>query len=265
MAQINPDLPTNLGDDGVWGTILNDALAEMVAQGNATDIDAVKVVGGRKYRIVAGVIRNPGGPGYWELIADANHRAANVDAVTTLASVVRVNYASLGVTRVVSFVAVADERLSRAGIRVGTSVSPTEATLYFNRTQALSDYVSYNGTTWVSASGVYAASFAAGVLTLTHADLLGVDTNAFGVSLTPRGGPLRPVVNPGSPGTSRTQVGIQFLDAAGAVVNAATTDMKVFVTRGTTESDTANINPQLITETMYPNSNIWFLGIFEVA
>lgn len=42
MGQINPDLPEVGGDIGTWGNILNAALDEVIAQGNATDLARVE-------------------------------------------------------------------------------------------------------------------------------------------------------------------------------------------------------------------------------
>lgn len=148
-----------------------------------------------------------------------------------------------------------------------------------DNTPAIEGYVYFNGTTWVLPSAFSAASFSAGVLTLTHASIPSADAE----KVFPVGrGPYTPKVSTaGSPLTS-TQVKIEFYDATGALVtvpdtncrayitrggsshplvSAPTTDMKLTVTHG---GGVRRVHPANVTTVLYPSSNIWLFGVMEM-
>ena len=77
------------------------------------------------YHLITGAIYNNAGT--WELVQDGSHEPINVDSVTVVGDELVINYASVGATKVVSFLVGPDERFSQAGIIAGASVSSTEA------------------------------------------------------------------------------------------------------------------------------------------
>jgi hypothetical protein len=148
-----------------------------------------------------------------------------------------------------------------------------------DNTPEIEGYVSYNGTDWVLPAAFTAASFSAGVLTLTHASIPSADAQK--VVLTGRGA-YTPKVSTASSPTTSTQVKVEFYDASGALVTvpdtscrayirrggstrplvtAPTTDMKFTVTHG---GGVRRVHPADVTTALYPSSNIWLFGVMEM-
>jgi len=228
-----------------------------ISAATQTAIDAALTgTPGSKYRVVAGVLRNAGAVDYWQPINDSGHVPVNIDSVSTSTTVISIDYTSLGAVKVISFVAVPDEAMAKAGFLMGTSVGLSSAQIELSSTKAFADYVSYNGTTWVSQTGVFGLTFnpANGNLLATHAALPGA--NVFDFSAVGRG---VNVVN--CNGVSASDLIIQFRDWAGTVLTTANTDMKAFIRHGSQ----GVVNPRTVDTTLYPGSNIWFFGILEVA
>lgn len=216
-------------------------------------------VSGRRYRVVAGVIRNAGAAPYWQPLNDSGHRPSLIDSVSTSTTAITINHAAIGATRVVSMVAVPDEALSAAGFTVGASAGLASTVLTLSRRHPqYSDFVSYNGTSWVSNNGVFTGlTFSgAGTLTANHPTL--ALAAAFGISAVPRGSLYRMA----SPGISFSYADLQFVNSAGAVVTTPNTNMGVYLSRG--GHFEAAVNPQTVDTTAFPGSNIWVYGVLEV-
>lgn len=234
--------------------------------GAAASLDVEAVLGGaagRNYKVVAGVIRNAGsGSGYWQPIDDAGHRPTLIDSVSTSTSSIVINHASIAAGKVVALVAVPDETLTAAGFTVGASVGLDTTTLFLSRQgRILADYVSYSGTAWSSSAGIFTPTWdaTAQALVLTHPAV--PTSSAFAASLAPRGGTYVTSVKGGSNAVSETHVAVEFWDYAGVKATTPNANMRLFVTRGG-HTETA-VNPQMVDTTAFPNSNIWFLGVFE--
>lgn len=215
---------------------------------------------GKTYATVAGTIRNSGSPDYWQPINDAGHEPCNVDSVNTTTSAIEINFGSLNATKILTFVVSPDETLAGAGFTVGASVALNKATLYLRRTTGYADYVSWDGSQFVSANGVFTTAWdgATGILTLTHPTLATSDpTHLYDVSVTGRGDSLA-----SSHGVTATTALVRFFDYSGALLTSpATNTHRVFVRHGAN----GPADPQQVSTAAYPNSNLWFFGIVEVA
>lgn len=218
----------------------------------------VRGVDGRTYRIVAGVIRNAGGPTYWQPIDDDGHRPCLLTSCTTDGDAITVNYPATAGGRITTLLVTPDETLARAGLFAGASVAADHAVIRLGRAAArLSDYVFWNGSAWVSQRDVYRPQWAAGVLTLTHAP---VDAAAiYDVDVTGRGGAVLPTLHAVTPCTT-SSVQIEWRDWAGQLVTTPTTDMRVHVSRG---GGLVGVDPRTVDTTAYPWSNLWLFGLME--
>jgi len=221
-------------------------------------------VDGRRYGVVAGTVRSIDGTS-WVTIEDASHRSQNVDTVTIDATGIFINYPALNAKRVVSFVAGVDETLAINGFSCGSSVALTNARIELHHYKSVADYVSYSGSAWTSTGGVFTSpNFTAGVLTLSHASVgIGSLANSgSGGSVTPRGGAARAVFSAAGSAVTHQNTKIEFYDNAGTLLTAPTTDMKFFLERSS--SSPLRVPPAEVHEGRYTNSNIWFMGIFEL-
>lgn len=208
---------------------------------------------GRDFRVVAGALRNDGAASYWQPISDAGHDPLNIDSVSTSTTAITVDYTGIGATKVVSFIVGADDTLTARGYVAGASVGLSTSIIHLAQTQPYADYVVYNGTTWVSQTGVFSLSFSAGVLTCTHPEIPG---NSFHGAVSGRDGVLVPF----SDGNSATAMLVKWRDWAGTLAATASTNMKAYVVHGAN----GPLDPQKVTTTLLPGSNLWFVGIFEV-
>jgi hypothetical protein len=265
--------PAGVQPDPYPGAVTDAEIPALIAQiaaspeQRAAAVAAVygEQVKNRKYAVVAGVLRNSGPTAYFQPITDDVHRPIGINTVTTTATDIVVDFAPLGATRVVSFVATGDEAFTREGFTFGASVTTTQASIQVSRPGAISDYVSYSGTAWASANNVFTPSFntTTGILTLTHPKLVNDNTRVYDVSLTGRGGVYVPQVTGSGSATTDTQVLVEFYDWAGVKQTAANTNMKLYVTRGAG----GQLNPRLLDTSNQPinSANIWLFGLFEVA
>lgn len=228
--------------------LINEILASSAVVGGA----------GKKYKVVAGVIRNYGNPNYWECITDATHTNINIESVTNDASTITVWYPNLGAGKNISFIAVPDEALIQRGYVMGSSVEVTRAVIQVKPASPVSDYVFFDVPTglWKANTGKFTSfSFNAGILTVSHEDLY--STQCHDVSITPRGGTYGYRVTSNGGATSSTSVIIEIRDSAGNLVTTPDANMKFFLTHGPTNSpDLNNLN--------IVGANIWLYGIFEV-
>lgn len=205
----------------------------------------------KSYAELAFTLRNGGSPSYWQPLSDSGHEPINPPTVETDASKIRLTWPDLEFSKVVTFVAVPDETLSESGYTMGASVALGFTDIYLSRL-LLGDYISYNGSSWVSANNVFSfTSFTGGVLTLGHAPIGGACGSATG-----RGGIYTPQL--GSLGATSTQV--EFYDWDGVKQTVANTNMKAFVNR--LAGAQTLIDPRVVPPSGH---NIWCRGVMELA
>jgi len=214
---------------------------------------------GNRYAFIAGVLRNDGAEnGYWQPLPESSgHRPVNIDSVVTDSGKIRVNYSSMGFGKTITFVAVPDETLGRAGFTMGCSVTADRADIKMSRVMpAVADYVSYDGSAWTSDFGEYSNIwFSGGKIHLEHKP---IDTG-HAVSITPRGGQYQYSVSPDASPTGSTYIEIGVRDHTGAYVTTPNTNMRFYLTHGITKS--VGLDPTTINTTTYPLGNIWIFGI----
>lgn len=223
---------------------------------------ATTVTAGAPLVAVLGVIRNSGAG--WQLISDTGHEPVGIDSIETTSTSITVNYAGAAASKVGTFIVDEDETLSAQGFSAGASVAADKAVISLSRTvPSYSDYVAYSAGAWVSANGVFDATWdtANSVLTLSHPAISG---NGLNVSLASRPGTTGILYTPVvavSATTGSTFVAIEFRDQTGAKVTAPDTNMRVFVTHG--GGHNTSIDPTTVTTTTYPNHNLWLLGLMR--
>lgn len=252
----------------LFGSFRGGKLSKFLPESGSDQVDVLADIAagnGKKYEIVAGVIRNSNDGNGWVLITEPavlKHSSLNVDSVSNDDSVITINYAGMGAKKTVSFLCGPDDTFQRAGLFVGASVTEANATIacHFQK-KKVCDYISYNGSAWVSQAGVVTNfAFNAGVLTLTHPKTR-LDSLGYDCQVTARGTAY--ACQAGS--ISQTTTDITWTDWAGALITAPNTNMKAFFSRGEASWDvTVNENPNVLHTANYPGSNIWFIGIFEV-
>lgn len=222
---------------------------------------------GRKYVALGAVIRNDGA-GFYAL-DDAGHRASWIDSIVTTATYIRVNYAAAAATKAVTFIAANDEKFAREGLFLGTSVNLASTDIFiYRQAQPIADYVYYDGTNWATSKdrftfGPTAFNTSTGVLTLGHAPITSSETVA--ASATARGARFGVTVEACT--TTTTQIAFRTASATGPnYFPAALTpdvNMKAYVQVG--GGFQVSVNPQDLTTTTYPGSNLWLIGLMEVA
>lgn len=267
--KISTNLPSNLVryKDSAIGTPVNvDAQtfagqlpSYYAKQGDMTDINnkivqnmSIKGIPNKKYAIVAGVIRNDGTG--WKAIGD--HGSINIESVTINGDFIEVNYPSLGVIKVVSFVATPDETLVSEGYNFGASVGNTKASIKINRHITVSGYVSYNATSGAfeinnSHKGLLTADWVNNYLHLTFNDTA---PSYVVPSLSGRNGNRFPVVF-STNGT--TSLDIQFFNHDGTLITTPDVDCKVWINMHSFGSVSPN-------NLVSASGNIWLYGIFEI-
>lgn len=261
-----PELPTK-GENpwfdkrSAFDQAVRDELEGRLSEGglNATFVRSAGV----GTSVVGGVIRNQGGPNYWQVLdVDTNHQPYWIDSVVTDATKITVNYASLGATITGVMIAKDDEALSRAGFFVGTSVDQDKTEITLSRyVKPYVDYVHFDGSNWVSQNGVSTFAFAAGVLTITHAEIP-VNTE-HEITLAPRGGTYAMCVSGAGSPVSRTAMKVEFRDWNGTLITTPDANMRAFVGHGA--GGVVQLDPRTVTTTAFPLSNIWLLGLMSFA
>jgi hypothetical protein len=207
------------------------------------------------YRVVAGVIRNDGDD--WYTIDDAAHGPVNVDGVSSSSTAITINHAAICATRVVSFYVGPDDTLAKVGVVAGASVGLGSTNITLTQARPYADFVYYKATApagWISANGVFDLAFtpATGALTLSHPAIPGP---CYDVNVTGRGALL---AAPGSVGESSLVV--QWRDYTGALVTTPTSSHQAFISHGAS----GPLDPSRVTTDIFPGSNLWFVGVFEV-
>lgn len=135
------------GPQGVQGPVGQQGPA------GSTVSNALQGAPDRFYKVVAGVLRNPGSGDFWQPVADTTNRSQNIDDVTTDTSKVVVDFTEMDATRVGSFVATPDDVLAAAGIKLAIKPTITTAEITFLQDRKFSDFLSYDGTAWVKGKG----------------------------------------------------------------------------------------------------------------
>jgi len=272
-AQVPPavrtELPTALSEQlAIPGSPTSTAVTNAAAAtANATVGAVVRGQTGRKYVALGAVIRNDGA-GFYAL-DDAGHRASWIDSIVTTATYIRVNYAAAAATKVVTFIAANDEKFAREGLFLGTSVNLASTDIFiYRQAQPIADYVYYDDTNWATSKGRFtfgptAFNPATGVLTLGHAPI--TSSESVAASATARGARFGVTVEACT--TTTTQIVFRTASATGPnYFPAALTpdvNMKAYVQVG--GGFQVSVNPQDLTTTTYPGSNLWLIGLMEVA
>jgi hypothetical protein len=212
-------------------------------------------VDGKKLSLVAGVLRNTGSG--WALIEDSGHTNVHVSGVSSDSSSIVVSFGGIPGSKVVSVVAGPDDTLAVAGFCCGSSVTPSQAAIFLKRagvTAQVADYVSWNGSAFVSQNGVFTiGSYASGILTLTHPNVTVVPPV---ITIASRSGLL--LCFPET--VTGTTTSLKWFDYAGTLITAESTNMKVWLNRGLVSGQT---DPSTVNTTTFPSSNIWFIGVIE--
>jgi hypothetical protein len=231
------------------GVTAADVLEVASGSGTITAVDDQRLV-----LVAAGALRNDGSPNYWQPIEDAQHASVNIASVTTeAAGTITINLTDARPGKAVVAVALGDETLAQEGFIIGSSYGDTSIVLKFSRQQVIADYISYNGSAWVSQDGIITpGAFSGGELSLSHEDV----GNGYAASIVGRGASTLVLASTGSNAVTATGTKVMFRDYAGALITSPSTDMKFYISR--TRSMKNPINPETVDTTAFPNSNIWF-------
>lgn len=219
---------------------------------------AVKGTLGRKFRLIAGTIRNTGTG--WFAIDDTSHRPTGVTGVTATSTSIDVAFATTA--KIVSFVCGPDETYAARGLRMGASVATNAAKIfcYQENEHRVSDYVTWNGTAWSSLNSVFSGiTFdGAGKITMTHEDVGTVPLSGAVSARPPAGGAANTVAFLG--GMTATTTNVEIRTPAGAVITSLVNPTNLWVERAGKRKTTAAVDPATLTET---SGNIWFIGVVE--
>ena len=240
--------------DPTSGNILANGVA--VGGGAAANISSIKSSDGTKtYAFIAGVIRNANDGNGWVALINSTHDAVGISSVTNNTTVITVNFNVPAGGKVITFVVCPDDGYAKAGYSCGASVGTTSADISLRKQRAIADYVSYNGSAFVSnTAGIFTqSSYTSGILTLTHA---AVSTSSDGIvaACVMRDGTY--VAHLGSTGGTTTQV--KFYDWAGTLITTADSNMKFYLHRGQIVGgeDPSGIQPA--------SANLWCYGLMEL-
>ncbi len=260
MGQFFTQLQINDKVDDV--TIERNASSKLqVKDGGISDVKMDFGTGtGRQMHIVACVIRYSATLGRWGTIYEINgsgHRPLNIQSVTSDTGKITLTYdtSNWGANiEPCSFAVTPDEQLTSQNVMAGASVGTNFAYIYLKKYAGVTDYIYYDGGSWISYRSRYSLSWNSTAYYLKCTRLL--SENKIGKvtypQLTPRSSPIIPVVY--EPAVDYFK--IQFYDSSGTLMTTPSTDMKVFVSdMGFAEI----INPHTC-EDLY--GNLWILGLF---
>lgn len=220
------------------------------------DSPSVKGTAGRKFRLIAGTIRNTGTG--WHVIDDTGHRPTGVTGVTASATSIAVAFAATA--KIVSFVCGPDETYAAWGLRVGASVGTSSANIscYQENEHRIGDYVTWDGTAWTSLAGVFNnMSFANSALTLNHEAMGTTRLTAQANARPPANAAANTVASIGSMGDTSTLV--ELRTPAGAVITTLSNPTRLWVERAGLRKAVA-VDPATLTEAA---GNLWFIGVVE--
>lgn len=238
---------TKAGTDYATKTELN---------GKAADDALVKGTLGRKYRLIAGTIRNDGTG--WKALDDTGHRPAGVTGVTATTTSIDVAFAPTA--KITTFVCGVDETYASRGLRTGSSVGLDSAKIhcYQENEHRISDYVTWDGTAWSSLEGVFSSiSFANSAVSLNHEPMGTTRLYASANARPPGNASANTVASIGSMGDTLTQV--ELRTPAGGVISSLANPTRLWVERAGLRK-TAAVDPAALTEA---GGNIWFVGVVE--
>lgn len=216
---------------------------------------------GRKFRMLAGVIRKSSTYG-WYFIGDGDgtsHAKLNFTTISATADYIQVNY-GFTASKVSTFLIVPDETYAPI-YSVGASVGLSSSQIYLYKfAQSLGLYIYYDGLNWVvlGGSGNETATFNNGILTISHPSMIFVD--GFGCSVSLRNDTVTQInIFPtiGSVGTTTSPIYIH--DQTGALITTPNTDMKFWLNRSQTSKQE---NPLTMLEN--DGGNFWIFGLMEV-
>lgn len=204
----------------------------------------------KKYKFVAGVIRNDGGT--WKLIDNETHTSINIESITQTNEYINVAFTP-EFKKVISFIAVSDEDFDLNALCVGASVTPEYANIYITKPNRYGGYVYFDGSSWqvggdVSAVGSLTAENS---FPITHSK---IESGYLGRFVTPRDTTYKMIVS-----SANTEVDeVQFYDSNGDIVTTPDTHMKFWI--GATGDKKYRINPADANQ----DGNIWLFGILEL-
>lgn len=259
---------TRIIEDGITNYVPSSKPAADLATQSAI-ARAPRGVPGREYGMVLGALRNDGAAGgYWQPISDGAHRPSFIDSVVTDSQKITIYYNSLGAHgKIGTLLATTDETLAQNGFFVGSSVSSVSAELKLSQVpRPAADHISWSGSAWVSADGVFQSSWSAGVLTLTHPTVKVAPEDRLNVSVVARAGATAAysaMISAAGSAVDATTVKIEFRDFAGNLVTTPDANMRAYVSHG--GGRTVALDPRLVDTTAYPWSNIWLFGVHEIV
>jgi hypothetical protein len=204
---------------------------------------------GGNFRVIACTLRNTGSG--FAILNDANHEPIGVTSVTTAGDnmSLTLNY-SFTATQVGALVVTADDTLATLGYVFGSSVGLTSSVIYASQPGGWGDYLSWNGSAWVSLNGyITSASMngTTGEVTANHASMTPIGGSVVSRSDTKRAS---------MEGLGATTTNFKLMDNAGVSVKTPTTDNRVWIQR-------AGARQVPMTELIQSNSNIWVFGIMR--
>ncbi|MBO7691704.1 MAG: collagen-like protein [Methanobrevibacter sp.] len=212
---------------------------------NAVDNKIIVTEPGKKYKIVACVLRNYNG--IWEQI-DGNHSPINISSISQTSGNIEINY-SFTAKNVVSFVACPDEDFSRIGYEIGASVGLNKAVISVYHHVNYAGYIAYSNGSFSCLGDITNATIdASGEIAITHKN----SGTAFGRSVLQRNGDYLVTIGTA---TSTTDY-IKLRDYSGNVITTPDNNFRIYWS--------ANGVYQVVPEDADQNGNIWCFGIFEI-
>ncbi|RPK76605.1 hypothetical protein EES45_22870 [Streptomyces sp. ADI97-07] len=214
--------------------------------------DTITTVEGRRYRLVSCALRNSGQG--WGIIADAGHQPAGALSVVERADHLELQHPVAAVT-VSSLQVTPDETFAAAGLRAGASVGLNLSRIYLYDEPAdhITDQVYYDGSRWVSETGVYSITADGAVLTLTHESMGAGGSIAIGN----RGGLL---IQAGVCTPTTTKAAL-YRGAYGELVGVTTptTGARAYITRYGRRA----VPPARPAGVISPGGNLWITALLE--
>jgi lysophospholipase L1-like esterase len=223
------------------------------ALGGATNGGVIIGTDGRLYRAIACVVRNTGSG--FEFISDAGHAPVGVSSISTAADQLSftINY-SFTAAKVSSLVGTPDETLARLGYTMGASVGLSSATFSVSQPGGWGDYLSWNGSAWVSYNGFITSASMNGTTGLVTANHDDVNGTILGAQVSSRSFTYRATTD----SMSGTSSSFYLVNNSGVALKTPnTTDCKVWISRD-------GARRVKMSELTYANSNIWIFGMMEI-
>lgn len=215
------------------------------------------------YEEVFGVLRNTGAG--WFLITAGNHAPKNVDSVSNNTTAVIVDFTSLGVLDVGTFMVHADETYE-GQYDVGASVTLTQASIQIFERQPKENttlITHQGGGAFVHSGGlVTSVSYAAGtgILTINHPS---TTNNAPRTWNLPSIDAERGTIENSNQSLGAINTKVKFFEPGGAQKNLANPAInRFYFNRDIVTIDPVVVDPNTVTD---PAGNIWFYGKFKTS